>query len=100
VNVKISSILPEIKLQVLSNPLQTLLGLSKFTTNELRSNSLMKDREIKSPAKAPESNRAKLSLPLGKRLRFLAELSFMITDIETLTKTDKLFVTFPDKEDK
>lgn len=98
--VKISSILPEIKLQVLSKPLQTLLGLSIFTTNECRSNSLIKAKDIKSPAKAPESRRARLSCPLGIRLRFLEGLSFKIRDIETLTKTDKSFVNFLDKEDK
>jgi hypothetical protein len=97
--VKISSILPEIKLQVLSKPLQTLLGLSIFTTNECRSNVLIKAKDIKSPAKAPESRRARLSCSLGI-LRFLEGLSFMIRDIETLTKTDKSFVNFSDKEDK
>jgi hypothetical protein len=40
----------------------------------------MKDREIKSPAKAPITE---LSYHSSWKKRLLAELSFMITDIET-----------------
>jgi hypothetical protein len=38
------------------------LGLSNPDIDELRSNSLIKSKEIKSPAKAPESRRANPSL--------------------------------------